>query len=288
MLRAVLWEPDLVARRTVVSVLKLGGYEVVDQASSAEEALSLTGRSRPNVLLFAVPDDGGDWATRLAEAREQTPDTTIVAFVEHEALGNKARAAGVATVLDTSGLGYLDELNAVLVRVKAEAHDGDAPTESEPEREADEWLPLREAAQAAGVPLGRLRRWCDRGMVPYRKESGRRLVQVDDVQARAAAEAAEDGTPPAAEPDSTVAPEVAPEPEPEPEPEPVSPFDQDTPPEPEPVTVVDPIFPEPAEDPAERPPLELTWPPTHTAAPPRRSYDVIPNDDDERRGRRRR
>jgi len=39
-----------------------------------------------------------------------------------------------------------------------------------------EWLPLREAAAAAGVPLTRLRRWCDRGGVLFRKDGRRRLV----------------------------------------------------------------------------------------------------------------
>ena len=51
-----------------------------------------------------------------------------------------------------------------------------------------EWLPLREAAAAAGVPLTRLRRWCDRGGVLFRKDGRRRLVLLEDVRARAVAE----------------------------------------------------------------------------------------------------
>ena len=36
-----MWDPDLVARRTEVSVLKLAGYELIEQTGSAQEAIDL-------------------------------------------------------------------------------------------------------------------------------------------------------------------------------------------------------------------------------------------------------
>ena len=55
---------------------------------------------------------------------------------------------------------------------------------------APEWLPVPNAADAAGVPVRSLYRWIKRKRVPTRQQDGVTVVQVADVRAYAARRAA--------------------------------------------------------------------------------------------------
>jgi len=121
--------------------------------------------------------------------------------------------------------------------------------------------------------------------VPYRKEGGRRLVLVDDVRARATAEAPPDTAASAAPDGEAEADRTEPAPVVEPVVEPEAAEEPDPVAEPEAVAE-----PQPEETPSEATEADsftLSWPPAGppAAAPPRRSYDLIP-DDGGRRGRR--
>jgi len=64
-----------------------------------------------------------------------------------------------------------------------------APTEGEP-TSAPEWLPVPDAASAAGVPVRSLYRWIEKKRVPTRQERGTTLVDMAAVRAYAARRAA--------------------------------------------------------------------------------------------------
>ncbi len=64
-----------------------------------------------------------------------------------------------------------------------------APTEGEP-TPAPAWLPVPDAAAAAGVPVRSLYRWIEKKRVPTRQQEGVTVVQVSDVQAYVARRAA--------------------------------------------------------------------------------------------------
>jgi hypothetical protein len=64
-----------------------------------------------------------------------------------------------------------------------------APTESEP-TPAPAWLPVPDAAAAAGVPVRSLYRWIEKKRVPTRQERGTTVVDVAAVRAYAARRAA--------------------------------------------------------------------------------------------------
>ncbi len=63
-----------------------------------------------------------------------------------------------------------------------------APTEGTPP--TPEWLPVPDAATAAGVPVRSLYRWIEKKRVPTRQQDGVTVVQVSDVQAYVARRAA--------------------------------------------------------------------------------------------------
>lgn len=77
-IKAVIADDHTAVRLGVSSLLDGTDIKIVGEASTGEEAISLTRRRKPNVLLLDVRIPEGDGLKTLAEVREQCPKTAVV------------------------------------------------------------------------------------------------------------------------------------------------------------------------------------------------------------------
>jgi DNA-binding NarL/FixJ family response regulator len=100
-LRLLVADDHQAVREALVSVLELAGFEVVAQAGDGADAVALTRKLVPDVVLMdlSMPVLGGLEATRLL--REVLPDVPVVILsgFDSEHLEQQALAAGAAAYL---------------------------------------------------------------------------------------------------------------------------------------------------------------------------------------------
>jgi DNA-binding NarL/FixJ family response regulator len=73
------------------SLQEIGGFEVVGEGSSGDEALHITAQQRPDILLMDISMPGGGLAA-LASIRERYPDQKIVMLTVSESSDDVSRA----------------------------------------------------------------------------------------------------------------------------------------------------------------------------------------------------
>lgn len=128
-IRVLLVDDVVEVRRLVRTSLRFrGGFEVVGEAADGAEAVLLTSRLRPDVVVLdlGLPDLAGREV--LSQIRESTPDAKVVIFSGFETEDRAwfdQNAAGF--VLKDSDLGYLIELLESVVRVTDEEAVLDLP-----------------------------------------------------------------------------------------------------------------------------------------------------------------
>lgn len=85
-------------REMLVSMLELDGFQVVGQAASGSEAVSMVSEKRPDVLVldYSMPEMDGLTAARMV--REKVPGQSIILYTAYldTALQEAAAQAGVA------------------------------------------------------------------------------------------------------------------------------------------------------------------------------------------------
>ena len=98
-------------RDMLVQMLELDGFEVVGEAASGEEAISLAQSSDPNVIVmdYVMPDlDGLSAAKAIKEDRPTQPIILYTAYLDAN-VERQARDAGVALVVGkVEGLNQLE------------------------------------------------------------------------------------------------------------------------------------------------------------------------------------
>jgi CheY-like chemotaxis protein len=98
-------------RDMLVQMLELDGFEVVGEAASGEEAISLAQSSDPNVIVmdYVMPDlDGLSAAKAIKEDRPTQPIILYTAYLD-ASVERQARDAGVALVVGkVEGLNQLE------------------------------------------------------------------------------------------------------------------------------------------------------------------------------------
>ena len=98
-------------RDMLVQMLALDGFEVVGEAASGEEAISLAQSSDPNVIVmdYVMPDlDGLSAAKAIKEDRPTQPIILYTAYLDAN-VERQARDAGVALVVGkVEGLNQLE------------------------------------------------------------------------------------------------------------------------------------------------------------------------------------
>jgi CheY-like chemotaxis protein len=98
-------------RDMLVQMLELDGFEVVGEAASGEEAISLAQTSDPNVIVmdYVMPDlDGLSAAKAIKQERPQQPIILYTAYLDAN-VESQARDAGVALVVGkVEGLNQLE------------------------------------------------------------------------------------------------------------------------------------------------------------------------------------
>ncbi len=98
-------------RDMLVQMLELDGFEVVGEAASGEEAISLAQSSDPNVIVmdYVMPDlDGLSAARAIKQDRPSQPIILYTAYLDAN-VESQARDAGVALVVGkVEGLNQLE------------------------------------------------------------------------------------------------------------------------------------------------------------------------------------
>jgi CheY-like chemotaxis protein len=98
-------------RDMLVQMLELDGFEVVGEAASGEEAISLAQSSDPNVIVmdYVMPDlDGLSAAKAIKQERPTQPIILYTAYLDAN-VESQAREAGVALVVGkVEGLNQLE------------------------------------------------------------------------------------------------------------------------------------------------------------------------------------
>jgi DNA-binding NarL/FixJ family response regulator len=94
-------------RDMLVNILEIQGFEVVGQASSAEEALEQADEHRPDVVVMDYKMPGTDGLEATRGLRERHPDLSVILYSAYltEELRKAAEEAGVLVcVPKTSGV----------------------------------------------------------------------------------------------------------------------------------------------------------------------------------------
>lgn len=99
-IRILVAEDDFLVRKKTVHILKQEGYQVVGQAGTGQEALSLAESLKPDIILMDInmPEIDGLEATRLIQKRCPTP---VVILSAHETMDlvDKASLVGAGAYL---------------------------------------------------------------------------------------------------------------------------------------------------------------------------------------------
>src|SRR5690349_22750992 len=85
MIRIVVVDDHPIVRQGLVSTLNdEADFEVVGEASSAEDALALLNRTRPDLILLDLELPGMSGIDAIARLREISPDTRILVFTAYD------------------------------------------------------------------------------------------------------------------------------------------------------------------------------------------------------------
>jgi CheY-like chemotaxis protein len=98
-------------RTMLVNMLELDGFEVVGQAATGEEAVTLASEKDPVVIVMDYKMPGMDGLTAARKIREVRPNQAIILYTAYldSDLEAKAREAGVAvSVGKVEGLNQLE------------------------------------------------------------------------------------------------------------------------------------------------------------------------------------
>ncbi len=99
-IRILIAEDDFLVSRMVKGMLEETGYNIVGEATSGTEAVEMTSKLKPDVVLMdlEMPEMDGIMATRLILTHCPTPVVVLTAYENHE-LVEQANAAGVGAYL---------------------------------------------------------------------------------------------------------------------------------------------------------------------------------------------
>lgn len=98
--RVLIVEDDFLVAEMIQGILEEAGYLVVEKAMDGREAVEMTLRLMPDVVLMDVhlPVMGGLEASREILRRRPTPIVVLTAY-EHQELVDEAKRAGVGAFL---------------------------------------------------------------------------------------------------------------------------------------------------------------------------------------------
>lgn len=96
-IRVAVVDDTIHVREMLVSMLELDGFKVVGQGRSGDEAVEITSRVRPDVLILDYSMPGMDGLTTASRVREAVPGQNIILYTAYldEALQKAAADAGV-------------------------------------------------------------------------------------------------------------------------------------------------------------------------------------------------
>lgn len=98
-------------RNMLVDMLELDGFEVVGQAASGQEAITVAAETNPDVIVMDFKMPGMDGLTAAKTIKEASPSQPIIiytAYLDPE-LEAEAKAAGIAVTLGkVEGLNQLE------------------------------------------------------------------------------------------------------------------------------------------------------------------------------------
>jgi len=98
-------------RAMLVDMLELDGFDVVGQASSGQEAITVADESAPEIIVMDYKMPGMDGLTAAKAIRAKNPAQSIIIYTAYldPALVEEAKAAGVAmTIGKVEGLNQLE------------------------------------------------------------------------------------------------------------------------------------------------------------------------------------
>ncbi|HEX2051900.1 MAG TPA: response regulator transcription factor [Actinomycetota bacterium] len=98
-------------RNMLVDMLELDGFDVVAQASSGSEAISVAAESRPDIVVMDYKMPGMDGLTAARQLRRERSSQVIILYTAYldAALESEAREAGVALCVGkVEGLNQLE------------------------------------------------------------------------------------------------------------------------------------------------------------------------------------
>jgi CheY-like chemotaxis protein len=85
-------------RAMLVDMLQLDGFDVVGQAASGQDAMTIAGKKDPDVIVMDYKMPGMDGLTAARHIRDDRPHQAIILYTAYldKLLEAEARAAGVA------------------------------------------------------------------------------------------------------------------------------------------------------------------------------------------------
>jgi CheY-like chemotaxis protein len=98
-------------RKMLVDMLELDGFEVVGQAASGQEAVTVADTTEPDVIVMDYKMPGMDGLTAARAVRDARPEQAIILYTAYldSRLEAEARAAGVALCIGkVEGLNQLE------------------------------------------------------------------------------------------------------------------------------------------------------------------------------------
>ena len=94
-INAVVADDHQVIRLGVSRLLEGSEIEIVGEATTGQQAVTMTHKSKPDVLLLDVRLPDGDGLTALPQIRKQCPETAVVMFSAYDNPTYVARSAAL-------------------------------------------------------------------------------------------------------------------------------------------------------------------------------------------------